>query len=119
MYFENWVTKEASWERPAALGWSRRSYNNTCALASRRPPQLGTLADSRRDNRFWFNVVSGETQRQAPSHVVGFEAPSGHKFFVDPETGDTTWEAPAAAAWKEAHARARAASLVLLSCVHG
>ncbi len=80
-YFENWVTKEATWERPAALGWSRRSYNNT----------------------YWWNVVTGETQRAAPGHVVGFEAPSGHKYFVDPSTQEPTWDAPAAAAWSEAH----------------
>ena len=63
-YFENWVTKASVWERPAALGWSRRSYNNT----------------------YWWNVVTGETQREAPVHVVGFEAPSGHKYYVDPST---------------------------------
>ena len=30
-YFENWRTKEATWERPAALGWSRRSYYNSAS----------------------------------------------------------------------------------------
>jgi hypothetical protein len=48
-------------------------------------------------------VVTGETQRAAPGHVVGFEAPSGHKYYVDPSTQEATWEAPHAAAWNEAH----------------
>ena len=80
-YFENWVTKEASWARPACLGWSRRSYNNT----------------------YWWNVVTGETQRDPPGHVVGHEAPGGHKYYVDPATGDVTWDTPPAGAWREAH----------------
>ena len=58
---------------------------------------------------YYWNVVTGETSRTAPGHVVGFEAPSGHKYYVDPETQQPTWEAPAQAAWKEGHVRARAA----------
>ena len=49
--------------------------------------------------------MTGETSRTAPGHVVGFEAPSGHKYYVDPETQQPTWDAPAQAAWKEGHVR--------------
>ena len=38
LYFENWRTKEATWERPAALGWSRRSYNNSASHHRRLRP---------------------------------------------------------------------------------
>ena len=51
-------------------------------------------------------MVTGETSRTAPGHVVGFEAPSGHKYYLDPETQQPTWDAPAQAAWKEGHVRA-------------
>ena len=78
-YFENWVTKETSWERPAALAWSRRSQNKT----------------------YWWNIVTGETTRTAPIHAVGIETPEGHTYYLDPKTGEATWEAPEAAAWKE------------------
>ena len=72
LYFENWVTKEVTWERPAALGWSRRSQNKT----------------------FWWNIVSGETQRATPESL-GFQTPEGHTYFVDPKTGESTWDKPA------------------------
>ena len=39
VYFENWRTKETTWDRPAALGWSRRSYNNSAC-----PPALEARA---------------------------------------------------------------------------
>jgi hypothetical protein len=72
------VTKEVTWERPAALGWSRRSQNKT----------------------FWWNIVSGETQRATPE-ALGFQTPEGHTYFVDPKTGESTWDKPVAGAWEE------------------
>lgn len=79
-YFENWVTKEVTWERPAALGWSRRSVNDT----------------------WWWNVVTGETARAPPVDVVGIPTEDGeHTYFIDAKTGKATWDKPPAAAWVE------------------
>jgi hypothetical protein len=77
-YFENSVSGEVTWERPAALGWSRRSVSNT----------------------FWYNAVTGESRRETPSEVLGFEHPSGSRYFAAAD-GSATWERPAAAAWNE------------------
>ena len=84
VYFENTVSHEVTWTRPAALGWSRRSVSKT----------------------FWYNAVTGETRRDAPTDVVGFEHPSGSRYFVaaaaggDGSAAEATWERPAAA-WTE------------------
>ncbi len=108
-YFENWRTKEATWERPAALGWSRRSYNNSAskqaAFCARYTDACMPLSCLRA--AYYWNVVTGETSRTAPGHVVGFDAPSGHKYYVDPSTQQPTWDAPAQAAWKEGHVSAQ------------
>lgn len=70
-----------TWERPAALGWSRRSVNDT----------------------WWWNIVTGETVRVPPPAVVGIPTEDGQNhYFVDPKTGEATWEKPAAASWHEA-----------------
>jgi hypothetical protein len=78
LYFENTATGAVTWERPAALGWSRRSVGKT----------------------FWYDSVTGASQRDVPAHAVGHEHESGQRFFVDAD-GSTTWERPAAAAWTE------------------
>ena len=31
----------------------------------------------------------------------GFDSASGHKYWIDPATGESSWERPAAYAWKE------------------
>jgi hypothetical protein len=78
-YFENTKTKEVTWTRPEALSWSRRSVNKT----------------------YWWNVVTGEARRDAPTDLVGFSHESGHVYFLTP-SGASTWDRPAAAAWAEA-----------------
>ena len=62
--------------------------------------------------------MTGETSRTAPGHVVGFDAPSGHKYYLDPTTQQPTWDAPAQAAWKEGHVRAprKALHVFALGC---
>lgn len=80
-YFENWNTKEVTWDRPASLGWSRRSFNKT----------------------FWWNVVTGEAARSAPTDVFGFDDGQGNRFFIDPKTGESSWDRPAKAGWVEVH----------------
>jgi hypothetical protein len=59
-YFENWITKETTWDRPACLGWSRRSQSKT----------------------YWWNMVTLETTRNAPVHVVGIETADGHTYYL-------------------------------------
>lgn len=106
-YFENWVTKEVrpsplptlplpllpssqsfnslhmpnllltplskvTWDRPASLGWSRRSFNKT----------------------FWWNVVTGEAARSAPTDVFGFDDGQGNRFYIDPKTVRSYAQAP-------------------------
>ncbi len=80
VYFENYNTGETTWERPPALGWSRRSYNKT----------------------YFYNTVTGQSVATAPAHAVGMETPDGTKYYTDPVTGATTWTKPVAAAWVEA-----------------
>lgn len=79
-FFENWVTNETTWERPAALAWSRRSYNKT----------------------FWHNVVTLESAHRPPAHIVGVETEEGRTYYVDPASGDVSWDKPVAASWHEA-----------------
>ena len=78
VYFENTATGAVTWDRPAALGWSRRSVSKT----------------------FWYDSVTGASQRDVPAHAVGHAHDSGQRFFVDAK-GEPTWERPAAAAWTE------------------
>jgi hypothetical protein len=78
-YFQNTVTQAVTWERPAALGWSRRSVSKT----------------------FWYNAVTGESRREPPTDVVGFEHESGQRYFAGAD-GAATWDKPAAGAWTEA-----------------
>lgn len=79
-YFDNSVTGETTWTRPAALGWSRRSVSKT----------------------FWYNSVTGESRRDAPTEFVGVEHESGHRFFpAAGAEGASTWDRPEAASWTE------------------
>ena len=78
VYFENTATGAVTWDRPAALAWSRRSVAKT----------------------FWYDSVTGASQREVPAHAVGHPHESGQRFFVGPD-GQPTWERPAAAAWTE------------------
>jgi hypothetical protein len=49
-----------------------------------------------------YNEVTGEVSAKDPTAAVrGFGSKSGHLYWLDPETGDTTWERPAAYSWKE------------------
>ena len=72
---------QVTWERPAALGWSRRSFNKT----------------------FWWNQVTGETQHEEPVDVFGFDDGAGYRFFIDPKTGQSSWDRPERSAWSEVH----------------
>ena len=78
VYFENTATGAVTWERPAALGWSRRSVSRT----------------------FWYDSVTGKSQRDIPTHAVGHAHESGQRYFIDAD-GQPTWERPAQAAWTE------------------
>ena len=53
-YFHNSVTGVTTWDRPAALGWTRRSYNRTQ----------------------WVNLVTGEASAETPKPLVP-TAPKG------------------------------------------
>ena len=83
MYFDNEVTGETTWTRPAALGWSRRSVERT----------------------FWYNSVTGASRRDAPVEVVGVHHESGHTYFPAPG-GGATWDRPPAAGWNEVESEA-------------
>lgn len=78
-FFENTMTKVVTWDRPAALGWSRRSV----------------------DQHYYWNHKSGAVQNERPE-ALGFLSKSGETYYVDPKTGASTWTPPAHAAWKEA-----------------
>lgn len=102
---------QTTWERPAALGWSRRSFNKTfwcgfephtlapaplparvvpvCvpapdALASCLSPTTPSFSLSLPFRR--WNVVTGEASRTQPTDVFGFDDGQGNRFFVDPKT---------------------------------
>ena len=70
---------QVTWDRPAARGWSRRSFNKT----------------------YWWNQVTGETSREEPAEVFGLDDGAGNRFFIDPKTGESTWDRPERAAWVE------------------
>ena len=58
VYFENWRTKETTWDRPAALGWSRRSYNNSAcppveACAHAQPLTCASVPRVQRTTGMW------------------------------------------------------------------
>ena len=49
-----------------------------------------------------YNEVSGEVSATDPlANFHGFPSPSGHPYWVDPDTGVATWTRPAPYAWKE------------------
>lgn len=86
-YFVNERTKETQWERPVALGWSRKSKTKI----------------------FYFNRLTGESTYERPK-AMGYEDPeTGRMYYdvLDPETGratgEVTWDPPADAAhaWSE------------------
>jgi hypothetical protein len=79
-FYYNTVTHVSCWERPPALAWSRRSLVAT----------------------YWWNCVTGESVRDLPPDVFGYDGGQGKpRFFVRPEDGASTWEAPAWLAWTE------------------
>ena len=46
--------------------------------------------------------MTGEVSSRDPSiDYRGFDSASGHKYWIDPATGESSWERPAAYAWKE------------------
>jgi hypothetical protein len=85
-YFFNSVTNATQWERPASLGWSRRSYNRT----------------------HWQNYITGEKAPELPKHLVhngkGAKPPkaawekrveSGKDVYVNSVTKEKAMEVPA------------------------
>jgi hypothetical protein len=77
-YFENYKTKERTWDRPLVLGWSKRSVANS----------------------YWVNTVSNSATRTVP-YVVGFTDSQANRYFVNPKTKQPQWEKPVEAAWVE------------------
>jgi len=49
-----------------------------------------------------YNELTGAVSETDPlTQFHGFKAESGHQYWIDPATGASVWEAPAAYAWKE------------------
>jgi hypothetical protein len=78
VYFENWLTKERTWDRPICLSWSKRTIESS----------------------YWVNTVNYHTQRDTPD-VIGFVDDRGQRYYVNPVTKQPTWEAPVNAKWVE------------------
>lgn len=76
-FFFNENTKESTWERPAALGWSKKATR-----------------------AFWHNEITGETTWETPAEVGHIDEATGRRFWVD-RKGKSIWEPPKAMAWEE------------------
>jgi hypothetical protein len=77
-YYFNEGTGESQWEKPESMAWTRKSVLKT----------------------FWHNTKTGESVRDAPVEIKGIlDAGTGRHFYIDPATGDATWEKPPRAAW--------------------
>jgi len=79
-YFESLVNSKTTWDRPASMGWSVRSY----------------------DKHFYHNSVTKETTRTKPK-VLGHRDEERNATYFETADGETTWEAPVDAAWAESH----------------
>ena len=79
-FWHNTVTRESTWQRPAAAAWSAR--------------------DAQR--HYYVNAVTGATQRERPAVLGHEDAERNATYYVDPATNETTWEPPEEAAWAEA-----------------
>jgi hypothetical protein len=75
----------------------RATRRARAALTNPRPHAACRAPPGRR-----YNEVTGEVSSRDPSiDYRGFDSASGHKYWIDPATGESSWERPAAYAWKE------------------
>ena len=77
-FWHNLVTKESVWDQPVAAAWSAR--------------------DS--DKPFYVNVVTKESTYERPA-VLGVHAEEHNATYYVDGDGNSTWEAPLDAQWRE------------------
>lgn len=69
-YYINADTKESSWDLPPMFAWKRLNGNS----------------------KFYFNTITGKTQRERPEEIGHVDEKTGRTYWIDKRTGDATWE---------------------------
>nr|BAA76863.1 Zys 3 [Chlamydomonas reinhardtii] len=86
------------------LNWASRVASAAATAPAELPAELAAEL-SMHPNRRWYNTATREYVYTDPAYATPWrelvDEASGAPFFFNVETGDTTWELPAALAWTE------------------